>query len=132
MWPGISQAPENVTCAAVPLRAGPLLCTHHHGKGSAHTAGPGQEGSCLCRQPVSLLFSFSPPQKEPPRLGITASALRCTVSLQGLCLCVSLSIPIHTWVNVYTSSQGEIFNSSVIYDCDLEKKCHVLVKKEGH
>lgn len=36
------------------------------------------------------------------------------------------------FLNVYTSSQGEICNSSVIYVRDLKKKCHVSGKKEGH
>lgn len=130
MWPGISQAPENVTCAALALGAGPLLCTHHPGEGvCTHTWGRGG-GELPLQTTCFTLFPFSPLKKESPRLGISVTALRCTVSLQGLC--ASPSFPVHMCVNVYTSSQGEIFKSSVIYVCDLEKKCHVLVKKEGH
>lgn len=106
VWPGISQARENVR----DHRSAP----DHPGKGvGTHSWGREKRGGAF----ADNLFQFIPlsPQKrkkKSPELGIAATALRCTVFLQGL-LPLRLTLPIHTWVRIFTRG-------------DFQFTCHLL------
>jgi len=94
VWPGVSQALENVAWVVLRPETGTTaLRWTTLGRGSAPMAEAGREEEVPVK---TTCFSFSPfsPQKISPKLEVTATALR-SVFLQGL-LSLCLTLPSRT------------------------------------
>lgn len=120
MWPSISQAPEDVTCVAISLGAGPLLCTHHPGKGvCTHSWGRGG-GELPLQTTCFTFFPFSPLKKRITKIGNYSHCSDMHFIFTGtLPLCLTLLS--HTYMHVHIFTRGDFQLICYLYVCPGEE-----------